>query len=240
MVAGCLRAEPRGAAGPCYRLTPHMSTLTPEKTQEIVTRFGENDKDTGNTRVQVALLTAADQRSDRAPARRTRRTTHSRRGLLMLVGRRRRLPELPAEDRPRRLPRARQGSRPAQVAVPPGMSIIAPGTTAPDFTLQREDGEPFTQRRPRREDRRPRLLPDRLQPRLHRSVPGVPGGARRDHERRRRDLRGLDRRRPHSQTAFREQLGVDDPAALGLRAQGRGRPRARRLLRARRASRTAR
>ena len=34
-----------------------MSTLTPEKTQEIVTRFGENEKDTGNTRVQIALLT---------------------------------------------------------------------------------------------------------------------------------------------------------------------------------------
>ena len=32
-----------------------MSTLTPEKTQEIVTQFGENEKDTGNTRVQIAL-----------------------------------------------------------------------------------------------------------------------------------------------------------------------------------------
>ena len=33
-----------------------MSTLTIEKTQEIVAKFGKDDKDTGNARVQVALL----------------------------------------------------------------------------------------------------------------------------------------------------------------------------------------
>ena len=67
-----------------------MSTLSPEKTREIVTQFGENEKDTGNTRVQIALLT---QRSnDLTEHLRSHKKDHaSRRGLLMLVGRRRRL-----------------------------------------------------------------------------------------------------------------------------------------------------
>lgn len=66
-----------------------MSTLTPEKTQEIVTRFGENDKDTGNTRVQIALLT--QRINDLTEHLREHKKDHaSRRGLLMLVGRRRR------------------------------------------------------------------------------------------------------------------------------------------------------
>jgi small subunit ribosomal protein S15 len=66
-----------------------MSTLTPEKTQEIVTRFGENEKDTGNTRVQIALLT--QRINDLTEHLRGHKKDHaSRRGLLMLVGRRRR------------------------------------------------------------------------------------------------------------------------------------------------------
>jgi small subunit ribosomal protein S15 len=66
-----------------------MSTLTPEKTKEIVTRFGENDQDTGNTRVQIALLT--ERINDLTEHLREHKKDHaSRRGLLMLVGRRRR------------------------------------------------------------------------------------------------------------------------------------------------------
>ena len=66
-----------------------MSTLTPEKTQEIVTRFGDNEKDTGNTRVQIALLT--QRINDLTEHLRSHKKDHaSRRGLLMLVGRRRR------------------------------------------------------------------------------------------------------------------------------------------------------
>jgi len=66
-----------------------MSTLTPEKTQEIVTRFGENETDTGNTRVQIALLT--QRINDLTEHLRDHKKDHaSRRGLLMLVGRRRR------------------------------------------------------------------------------------------------------------------------------------------------------
>jgi small subunit ribosomal protein S15 len=67
-----------------------MSTLTPERTREIVSQFGANDTDTGNTRVQVALLT--QRINDLTEHLRTnKKDHHSRRGLLMLVGRRRRL-----------------------------------------------------------------------------------------------------------------------------------------------------
>ena len=67
-----------------------MSTLSPEKTREIVTAFGENEQDTGSTRVQVALLT--QRINDLTEHLRGHTKDHaSRRGLLMLVGRRRRL-----------------------------------------------------------------------------------------------------------------------------------------------------
>ena len=67
-----------------------MSTLTPERTREIVTQFGANESDTGNTRVQVALLTERIN-SLTEHLRTNKKDHHSRRGLLMLVGRRRRL-----------------------------------------------------------------------------------------------------------------------------------------------------
>ena len=67
-----------------------MTTLTQEQKAEIVTRFGANPQDTGSTRVQIALLT---QRINDLTAhlREHRKDHHSRRGLLMLVGKRRRL-----------------------------------------------------------------------------------------------------------------------------------------------------
>jgi small subunit ribosomal protein S15 len=66
-----------------------MTTLTPERTQELVRQFGRSETDTGNVRVQIALLT------ERINAltehlREHKKDHHSRRGLLMLVGRRRR------------------------------------------------------------------------------------------------------------------------------------------------------
>ena len=66
-----------------------MTTLTQEQKAEIVARFGANEQDTGSTRVQVALLT---QRINDLTAhlREHRKDHHSRRGLLMLVGQRRR------------------------------------------------------------------------------------------------------------------------------------------------------
>jgi small subunit ribosomal protein S15 len=67
-----------------------MSTITPERKQEIVDQFGVNAQDTGNTRVQVALLT--ERINDLTEhLREHKKDHHSRRGLLMLVGQRRRL-----------------------------------------------------------------------------------------------------------------------------------------------------
>ncbi|MBV8734053.1 MAG: 30S ribosomal protein S15 [Solirubrobacterales bacterium] len=64
--------------------------VTQERKREIVERFGSSPGDTGRTEVQVALLT------ERIAAltehlRVHRKDHHSRRGLLMLVGHRRRL-----------------------------------------------------------------------------------------------------------------------------------------------------
>ena len=65
-------------------------TLTQDRKAEIVTRWGSSPTDTGDTRVQIALLTARI--NDLTEHLRThRKDHHSRRGLLMLVGKRRRL-----------------------------------------------------------------------------------------------------------------------------------------------------
>ncbi len=63
--------------------------LTVEKKQEIVGKFGSSNTDTGSTRVQVALLTERiNQLTEHL--RDHKKDHHSRRGLLMLVGQRRR------------------------------------------------------------------------------------------------------------------------------------------------------
>jgi small subunit ribosomal protein S15 len=65
-------------------------TMTQEDKQEIITRWGASPEDTGSTRVQIALLTARiNELTDHL--RTHRKDHHSRRGLLMLVGKRRRL-----------------------------------------------------------------------------------------------------------------------------------------------------
>lgn len=65
-------------------------TITQERKQELIARFGDGPADTGKTEVQIALLT---QRINdlNEHLRDHRKDHHSRRGLLMLVGRRRRL-----------------------------------------------------------------------------------------------------------------------------------------------------
>jgi small subunit ribosomal protein S15 len=65
-------------------------TLTQERKQELIEKFGDSPTDTGKAEVQIALLTARINDLNehlRAHAK----DHHSRRGLLMLVGRRRRL-----------------------------------------------------------------------------------------------------------------------------------------------------
>ena len=65
-------------------------TLTQDHKAEIITRFGSDDRDTGSTRVQVALLTERINGLTEH-LRAHGKDHHSRRGLLMLVGQRRRL-----------------------------------------------------------------------------------------------------------------------------------------------------
>jgi small subunit ribosomal protein S15 len=73
-------------------------TLTQERKQELIDKFGDSSTDTGKTEVQVALLT--ERINELTQHLRThRKDHHSRRGLLMLVGRRRRfLDYLQRED----------------------------------------------------------------------------------------------------------------------------------------------
>jgi small subunit ribosomal protein S15 len=65
-------------------------TLTQERKAELTQQFGKDAQDTGNSRVQVALLTERINQLT-AHLRTHKKDHHSRRGLLMLVGRRRRL-----------------------------------------------------------------------------------------------------------------------------------------------------
>jgi small subunit ribosomal protein S15 len=65
-------------------------SLTKEQKTELVDKYGRDGSDTGSTEVQVALLTARI--NELTEHLRTHsKDHHSRRGLLMLVGRRRRL-----------------------------------------------------------------------------------------------------------------------------------------------------
>lgn len=64
--------------------------LSKEKKQEIIKEFGKDEKDSGSTEVQIALITARIQ--DLTEHLRTFKKDHSsRRGLLKLVGHRRNL-----------------------------------------------------------------------------------------------------------------------------------------------------
>jgi small subunit ribosomal protein S15 len=64
-------------------------TITTERTREIAAKFGSGEQDTGSTKVQVALLTERINHLTEHLREQTK-DHHSRRGLLMLVGRRRR------------------------------------------------------------------------------------------------------------------------------------------------------
>jgi small subunit ribosomal protein S15 len=65
-------------------------SVTSEQKREVVSKFGKADGDTGSAEVQVALMTARINDLTEHLREHTK-DHHSRRGLLMLVGRRRRL-----------------------------------------------------------------------------------------------------------------------------------------------------
>jgi small subunit ribosomal protein S15 len=65
-------------------------TVTAERKQELVAKFGKGASDTGSAEVQIAVLT--DRINLLTQHLRTHsKDHHSRRGLLMMVGKRRRL-----------------------------------------------------------------------------------------------------------------------------------------------------
>ena len=79
----------RGSARGPASLRPSHMTLTAEEKAEITARFGKDERDTGATEVQIAMLTRRiNHLTDHL--REHKHDHHSRRGLLMLVGRRRR------------------------------------------------------------------------------------------------------------------------------------------------------
>lgn len=64
--------------------------LTKERKLEIIKKFGKNEKDSGRPEVQIALLT--ERINDLTSHFEShKKDHHSRRGLLMMVGKRRRL-----------------------------------------------------------------------------------------------------------------------------------------------------
>ena len=110
--------------------------LTKEKKSELIGKYGRADGDTGSAEVQVALMT--ERINELTEHLRTHgKDHHSRRGLLMLVGKRRRmLRYLERNDLERyRALVAELGLRARS------MAVIAAGEPAPDFTLRDQDGE---------------------------------------------------------------------------------------------------
>ena len=65
-------------------------SLDNKEIQKIVKKYGKNDKDTGSSEDQVALLTSRI-RSLTEHAKENKKDNHSRRGLVMLVSQRKKL-----------------------------------------------------------------------------------------------------------------------------------------------------
>ncbi len=64
--------------------------MTKERKQEIIRNFGRDEKDTGSSEVQIALLTERiNELTEHLKVH--KKDNHSRRGLLQMVGKRRNL-----------------------------------------------------------------------------------------------------------------------------------------------------
>ena len=90
-------------------------TLTKEEKQQIVGQHGKGEADTGSAEVQIALLTRRINDLTEH-LRQHSKDHHSRRGLLKLVGRRRRLLNYLQRKDLGGLPRPHQGARPQALA----------------------------------------------------------------------------------------------------------------------------
>jgi len=69
---------------------PGVTAITTDRKRELAGKFGRDERDMGSTKVQIALLTERINHLTEH-LREHGKDHHSRRGLLMLVGRRRRL-----------------------------------------------------------------------------------------------------------------------------------------------------
>lgn len=65
--------------------------LTKEQKQDIVAKYGSSDKDSGKPEVQVAILTKRINDLSAEHFNMHKKDNHSRRGLLKMVGKRRKL-----------------------------------------------------------------------------------------------------------------------------------------------------
>ena len=65
--------------------------LTKEEKNVIVTKYGNNDKDSGKSEVQIAILTKRINDLSADHFDKFKKDNHSRRGLLKMVGKRRKL-----------------------------------------------------------------------------------------------------------------------------------------------------
>lgn len=83
----------------CVRVE-HMALKTDEK-KKIIKSFGEHERDTGSPEVQIALLSEQIARLTEH-LKKHRKDNHSRRGLLNMVGKRRRLLEYLKSKEPKR------------------------------------------------------------------------------------------------------------------------------------------
>lgn len=65
--------------------------LAKEQKQEIITKYGNSEKDSGKPEVQVAILTRRINELSAEHFSTHKKDNHSRRGLLKMVGKRRKL-----------------------------------------------------------------------------------------------------------------------------------------------------
>ena len=84
-----------GDSNPVLSVWPYIkegdsNMITTEMKQEIISKYGKDANDTGSVEVQIALLTARIQDLN-AHLKTHAKDHHSRRGLLKMVGQRRRL-----------------------------------------------------------------------------------------------------------------------------------------------------
>jgi small subunit ribosomal protein S15 len=91
---GMIRRSPPRTHGVCWRASrkelSHPVPLTKDQKADLATKYGRGPNDTGSADVQIAILTASiNQLNEHLKVH--KKDHHSRRGLLMQVGQRRRL-----------------------------------------------------------------------------------------------------------------------------------------------------